>query len=124
MPLDEDPSDFLDDDEFDYDEPDYDDPPNRLRFDDLHPLIRDAVRAAWVDAKYPEAVTAGWHALRDEIRRKLGTSALDGTDLVNRIGETEPTLALTDYATETDRNMHRGVVNLLRGIVFYMRRRL
>lgn len=113
---------WRDDDDYDFpDGPDYDEPLNRVHFDDLNPLIREAARDDWERRDYRNAIKNGWNALRDEIRRRLGVPGADGVDLINRIGETEPNLALTDYATETDRDMHRGLVNFLRGIAFYIR---
>jgi uncharacterized protein (TIGR02391 family) len=109
-------------DHIDADYPDFDDPPNRLHFDELHPLIRDAARESWSRRDYPKAVNDAWLALRDDIRQRTGRTDLDGVELINEgIGETNPKLPLTDCLTETDRNMHRGLVNFLRGIVFYVR---
>jgi uncharacterized protein (TIGR02391 family) len=109
----------------DYDEveyPDFDDPPNRLHFNELHPLIQKAARPAWEQKNYSQAIRDAWIALRDEIRTRSGKLNLDGLELINEgVGETNPRLPLTDFVTETERNMHRGLVNFLRGIVFYIR---
>src|SRR4051812_18300685 len=113
---------WFEDDDYIGEEPDYDDPPNRLHFDDLHEVVREAAREAWNRRDYSTAVEAAWHALRDEIRRKTRRTDLDGVQLINEaIGETDAQLPLTEYVTETDRNMHRGLVNFLRGSVFYIR---
>jgi uncharacterized protein (TIGR02391 family) len=89
----------------------------------LHPVIRDAVADAWSKRDYPQAVRTGWFALRDALRDRLGEPQLDGVALVNAIGDDKPpiNLPLTDYQTTSERNMHRGVVSFLRGIVYYIR---
>jgi uncharacterized protein (TIGR02391 family) len=67
-------------------------------------------------------VNDAWLALRDEIRTRTRNPHLDGTELINQgVGETDPRFPLTEYWSETDKNMHRGLVNFLRGIVFYIR---
>jgi uncharacterized protein (TIGR02391 family) len=91
-------------------------------FDGLHPLVRDAAQDCWDREDFPGAVKTAWMALRDEIRTRTGKPDLDNVELIDGgIGETNPRLPLTDYVTETDKNMHRGLVNFLRGIAFYVR---
>jgi hypothetical protein len=51
-------------------------------------------------------------------RQRLGAPELDGVNLVDRIGESDPRLPLTDFVTESDINMHKGLVNILRGVVW------
>jgi uncharacterized protein (TIGR02391 family) len=94
-----------------------------LAFGDLHPLVRTAAGERWDRGDYAGAVRAAWFALRDLLRERLGRGDLDGENLVNAIGETaaQPALPLTDYGTLTEQNIHRGVVQLLRGAVFYVR---
>lgn len=105
----------------DFEPPDLDEPERRLHFEELDPLIQGAAESAWERQDYPEAVRDAWNAVRDLLRQRLGAPELDGVDLVNRIGETDPRLPLTDLVTETDINMHRGLVNILRGAVWYVR---
>jgi uncharacterized protein (TIGR02391 family) len=99
------------------------DPDAVLALSELQPLIRNAAKPHWERGDYAQAVRAGWFALRDLLRDKLSEPGLDGVDLVNAIGETAdpPRLPMTDCVTETEKNIHRGVVNLLRGVVFYIR---
>ena len=87
---------------------------------DLHPLVAVAADEPWARKEYAEAVEAAWYALRDVLRDKLDSTA-DGLRLVNLIGENDPNLLLTDFATETDQSMHRGIVSMLRGVALYVR---
>ncbi|MGB7159900.1 MAG: TIGR02391 family protein [Tepidisphaeraceae bacterium] len=87
---------------------------------DLHPLVAVAADGPWERQAYGEAVVAAWYALRDVLRDKLDSSA-DGVRLINLIGESDPRLLLTDFATETDQSMHRGIVSMLRGVASYVR---
>lgn len=87
---------------------------------DLHPLVAVAADEPWARQAYAEAVEAAWYALRDVLRDKLDSTA-DGVRLVNLIGENDPNLLLTDFATETDQSMHRGIVSMLRGVALYVR---
>jgi hypothetical protein len=111
----------------DYDDeyPEADDPPWRLHFEELHPLIANAARDAWRAENYSEALRDAWHALRDELRLKLGKPYFEGTQLIDAIGEgsggVEPSLPLTEYVNQTDKSMHRGLVSLLRGLLMYVR---
>lgn len=109
------------------DAPELDEPENRLHINELHPLIAEAVREPWRARDFHEAVIAAWTALRDRLRERLGSNA-DGMDLIEEIygaregrREGEPRLPLTDFDSETTRSMHHGLVNLLRGIVLYVR---
>ena len=91
-----------------------------LMLHDLHPLIARAADPHWADMDYAAAVRAAWFALRDELRVKLDVD-LDGTKLMDAIGEGRPRLLLTDFSNETEENMHRGVVRILVGLVLYVR---
>ena len=105
-----------------FDEPDSEDESIRLHFEELHPLVRDAAREGWERGDFGQALKDSWHALRDELRTRLGDNYADTTGLVESIGETgNPRLPLTDFITATDQNMHRGLVLLLKGCVFYIR---
>ncbi len=120
-----------DDDYYD-DSPGVDEPENRLHFDELHPLIQRAARQAWDEGDYHRAVVDAWTVIRDRLRERLGTN-LDGLKLVQAIhgarrrpeGESQrdtiPRLPLTEFDSETTRNMHYGLVHLLEGIVLYVR---
>src|SRR5581483_3415426 len=108
-------------DEPDIDLPALDEPGQRLHFEDLHPVIQNAAEGAWSHEDYPGSVRDGWNALRDLLRIRLGRPQLDGVDLVNAIGESSPSLPLTDMATESDVNMHKGLVTMWRGVVWYVR---
>lgn len=66
------------------DAPGIDQPENRLHFDELHPLVQDAVRAAWDERDYHEAVIAAYTAVRNRLRERFGSNA-DGIDLVEEI---------------------------------------
>ena len=85
--------------------------------DDLHPIIADAASESWAREDWPGALQSAWFALRDLVRRRLNLPELDGTQLMERIGDSDPRLALTDMATASDRDMHRGVWRFLVGIV-------
>lgn len=87
---------------------------------ELHPLVAGVADEPWARGDYAGAVEAAWFALRDMLRYKLD-SPLDGVKLINEIGEGEPKLLLTDFVTETDRSMHRGIMHLLRGVASYVR---
>ena len=91
--------------------------------DDLHAAIRDAALEPWSRDDYAGAVRSAQFALRDLLRAQLRRPDLDGVDLVHAIGEDRANVALplTDLVTTTDWNIHRGVVNFLRGIVYYVR---
>jgi uncharacterized protein (TIGR02391 family) len=93
----------------------------RLHFDALHPLIAESAATAWVDGDYPAAVKAAWFALRDLARQRLDEPNLDGVQLMERIGDTDPRLPLTEMANDTERDMHRGVWRFLAGTAFYIR---
>lgn len=88
---------------------------------DLHPIIADAAREPWAREDWPGALHAAWFALRDLVRRRLDLPELDGTQLMERIGDSEPRLALTDMTTASQRDMHRGVWRFLVGIAFFVR---
>ncbi|HLY93850.1 MAG TPA: TIGR02391 family protein [Gaiellaceae bacterium] len=94
-----------------------------LSLEDLHSVIRDAAAEKWRQGDFTGAVRNAWFALRDLLRVRLGRADLDNENLVNAIGETstQPALPLTEYTSPTERNIHRGVVQLLRGTVFYVR---
>lgn len=62
-----------------------------------------------------------WFALRDLVRQRLGEPSLDGTQLMERVGDTNPKLPLTPMRTATERDMHRGVWRFLTGIAMYVR---
>lgn len=91
-----------------------------MNLEDLHPLIAGVADEPWSRQDYAGAVEAAWFELRDVLRDKLDSSS-DVVQLVNEISEKDPRLLLTDYASETDQSMHRGIVNLLRGVAYYVR---
>ena len=93
----------------------------RLNFDELYPLIAEAADDAWGREDYPAAVKAAWFALRDLARQRLNERNLDGVQLMERIGDIDPRLPLTEMANDTERDMHRGVWRFLVGTAFYVR---
>ncbi|MDO8184656.1 TIGR02391 family protein [Conexibacter sp. JD483] len=92
----------------------------QLTLSELHPLIARAADPLWAQMDYGGAVEAAWYSLRDELRDLLDSQA-DGARLVNLIADSDPRLQLTDFVTETDQSMHRGILRFLAGIVFYVR---
>ncbi len=94
---------------------------NGMRFDDLHPVVADAAQEAWDAGDYPKAVKAAWNAVRDLARQRLDAPNVDGAQLMERIGDTNPRLPLTGMANDTERDMHRGVWRFLIGSAFYTR---
>jgi hypothetical protein len=93
----------------------------RLHFDELHPLVADAAQEDWERGDYPAALQDAWFALRDLARQRLNQPNLDGSQLMERIGDTTPQLPLTGMSNDTERDMHRGVWRFLTGIAFYVR---
>jgi uncharacterized protein (TIGR02391 family) len=93
----------------------------RMMFDELHPLIAEAAQGPWLSSDYPSAVKAAWFALRDLARQRLNEPNLDGAQLMERIGDTNPRLPLTEMANESERDVHRGVWRFLVGTTFYVR---
>jgi uncharacterized protein Ymh len=96
-------------------------PERQLQFDELHPLIAEAAQDAWLREDFSAGLKAAWFALRDLARQRLNEPNLDGTQLMERIGDTEPRLPLTGMANDTERDMHRGVWRFLVGSAFYVR---
>lgn len=92
-----------------------------IRLDALHPLIVDAAAEPFASEDYPRAVQAAWFALRDLVRQRIDAHQLDGTELMERIGKTQPVLALTPYVTESDRSMHQGLWHYLVGTASFVR---
>jgi hypothetical protein len=91
-----------------------------MNLEDLHPLVAGVADEPWARQDYAGAVEAAWFALRDELRNKLDSTA-DGAQLVNEISERDPKLLLTDYVSQSDRSMHKGVLSMLRGVALYVR---
>ncbi|MEA2407874.1 MAG: hypothetical protein QOE69_1993 [Thermoleophilaceae bacterium] len=111
----------VDDPHDELDPPTVDEPERRLHFDEMHPLIADAAQEDWERGDYPAALQDAWFALRDLARQRLNQPNLDGSQLMERIGDTTPQLPLTGMSNDTERDMHRGVWRFLTGVAFYVR---
>jgi uncharacterized protein (TIGR02391 family) len=88
---------------------------------DLHPLVAEAAMLPLSQGDEGAAVQAAWFAVRDLVRQRLGFTDLDGTELMERIGKSDPKLALTPMQTESERNMHVGLWHFLVGAAAYIR---
>jgi uncharacterized protein (TIGR02391 family) len=81
----------------------------------------DSVSTTYSSENYSHAIVDGMHLLTDIIREKSNVDG-DGVGLVGQaFGGDDPKLRLTRMQTETDRDIQKGMENLLRGMYLLIR---
>ena len=81
----------------------------------LEPRVWEAVRASFEARRFKEGVLDAIHLLTDVIRERSGEDG-DGVALIGAaFGGNSPKLKINRLATETERNIQRGMEWLLRG---------
>ena len=82
----------------------------------LDPRIWHAIRDSYEARKYTEAIKDGFYLLTEVIRDKSGAEG-DGIPLVGQaFGGTSPRLKVNKLQTKSERNIQKGLEQLLRGM--------
>ena len=71
---------------------------------------------------YTEVIRDAILCLMNEIRKKSDLQDDDGVDLINKaFSEKKPLIKINKMQTQTEKNKHRGINDLSKGIVEYFR---
>lgn len=85
-------------------------------------ILKDAINTHYQNKDYTEVVRDSLLCLTTEIRKKSDLIDNDGVDLINKaFSEKNPLIKINKLETETDKNKHRGIMDLSKGLIEYFR---
>ena len=85
-------------------------------------ILKESIKTHYENKDYTEVVRDALLCLTTEIRKKSDLKDNDGVDLVNKaFSEKNPLIKINKLETETDKNKHRGIMDLSKGLIEYFR---
>ena len=85
-------------------------------------ILKDAINTHYQNKDYTEVVRDSLLCLTTEIRKKSDLIDNDGVDLINKaFSEKNPLIKINKLETETEKNKHRGIIDLSKGLIEYFR---
>ena len=90
--------------------------------DRMKDTLKDSIKSHYENKDYTEVVRDSLLCLTTEIRKKSDLVDIDGVDLINKaFSEKQPLIKINKLETTTDKNRHRGIMDLSRGLIEYFR---
>jgi len=88
----------------------------------LKEVLQDSIATHYENKDYTEVVRDALLCLMNEIRKKSDLVDNDGIDLINKaFSENNPLIKINKLETTTDKNKHRGIMDLSKGLIEYFR---
>ena len=85
-------------------------------------ILAESIKTHYDNKDYTEVVRDALLCLTTEIRKKSDLKDNDGVDLINKaFSEKQPLIKINKLETETDKNKHRGIMDLSKGLIEYFR---
>lgn len=85
-------------------------------------LLKESIKTHYENEDYTEVVRDALLCLTSEIRKKSDLTDSDGVDLINKaFSEKQPLIKINKLETTTDKNKHRGIMDLSKGLIEYFR---
>lgn len=85
-------------------------------------LLKESIRTHYENKDYTEVVRDALLCLTSEIRKKSDLTDSDGVELINKaFSEKQPLIKINKLETTTDKNKHRGIMDLSKGLIEYFR---
>ncbi len=85
-------------------------------------ILKESIKIHYENKDYTEVVRDALLCLTTEIRKKSDLKDNDGVDLINKaFSEKKPLIKINKLETETDKNKHRGIMDLSKGLIEYFR---
>lgn len=87
-----------------------------IKFEDLHPMIREHCAARYHSKQYSDAILAAYKVVLNEIKEVANIHDLDGKPLVEKaLSPTNPIIKLNELATQSDKDEQLGFMMLFSG---------
>ena len=84
--------------------------------------LKESIKAHYENKDYTEVIRDALLCLTSEIRKKSDLIDSDGVDLINKaFSEKQPLIKINKLETTTDKNKHRGIMDLSKGLIEYFR---
>lgn len=85
-------------------------------------ILKESIKTHYENKDYTEVVRDALICLTTEIRKKSDLTDSDGVDLINKaFSEKQPLIKINKLETTTDKNKHRGIMDLSKGLIEYFR---
>ena len=85
-------------------------------------VLKESIKMHYENKDYTEVIRDAILCLMNEIRKKSDLQDDDGVDLINKaFSEKKPFIKINKMQTQTEKNKHRGINDLSKGIVEYFR---
>ncbi len=85
-------------------------------------VLKESIKMHYENKDYTEVIRDAILCLMNEIRKKSDLQDDDGVDLINKaFSEKNPLIKINKMQTQTEKNKHRGINDLSKGIVEYFR---
>ena len=85
-------------------------------------ILKESIKTHYENKDYTEVVRDALLCLTSEIRKKSDLTDSDGVDLINKaFSEKQPLIKINKLETTTDKNKHRGIMDLSKGLIEYFR---
>lgn len=85
-------------------------------------VLKNSITTHYENKDYTEVVRDALLCLMNEIRKKSDLVDNDGIDLINKaFSENNPLIKINKLETTTDKNKHRGIMDLSKGLIEYFR---
>ncbi len=85
-------------------------------------ILNESIKTHYENKDYTEVVRDALLCLTTEIRKKSDLKDNDGVDLINKaFSEKNPLIKINKLETENDKNKHRGIMDLSKGLIEYFR---
>ena len=88
----------------------------------MNEVLKESIKMHYENKDYTEVIRDAILCLMNEIRKKSDLQDDDGVDLINKAcSEKKPLIKVNKMQTQTEKNKHRGINDLSKGIVEYFR---
>ena len=88
----------------------------------MNEVLKESIKMHYENKDYTEVIRDAILCLMNEIRKKSDLQDDDGVDLINKaFSEKKPLIKVNKMQTQTEKNKHRGINDLSKGIVEYFR---
>lgn len=85
-------------------------------------FLKESIKTHYENKDYTEVVRDALLCLTSEIRKKSDLIDSDGVELINKaFSEKQPLIKINKLETTTDKNKHRGIMDLSKGLIEYFR---
>lgn len=85
-------------------------------------VLKESIKMHYANKDYTEVIRDAILCLMNEIRKKTDLQDDDGVNLINKaFSEKKPLIKINKMQTETEKNKHRGINDLSKGMIEYFR---